>query len=269
MERILQQLGLANLLSRFVDERVDEKIVLSSTDSELSRLGVSTIGDRVRLRELCKQAVQAGQGASTSTAVSASQEVRELFHSNRRGSKKGTKQAKKRTWTAQMVCLADRLAYKVPTAAEKQTLFKAGLGLKKMKFDVDDDEEAVVKKITSSETEDGSTQVFGFPQLRNCGGFELMRCTANCRELLVIEGSWAVKELKANGGPQAKIYLRPIQKSLSTKPLTADNTSQVKEKCISCNKEFLVHELRKHSFLCFDGSEESEEESQGDPECHT
>ena len=62
MERILQQLGLANILRRFEDERVDEKIVLSSTDAELSRLGVSTIGDRVRLRELCKQAVQ-NQGA--------------------------------------------------------------------------------------------------------------------------------------------------------------------------------------------------------------
>ena len=43
MEIILQQLGLANLLRRFEDERVDEKIVLSSTDSELSRPGVSTI----------------------------------------------------------------------------------------------------------------------------------------------------------------------------------------------------------------------------------
>ena len=267
MEVILQQLGLANLLRRFEDERVDEKIVLSSTDSELSRLGVSTIGDRIRLRELCKQAVQAVQGASTS-AASASQEVRDLFHTNRRGSKKGTKQAKKRTWTAHMVCLADRLAYKVPTAAEKQLLFKAGLGLKKIKFEVDDDEEAVRKRITSSETEYDSTEVVGFPQLRNCGGFELMRCAANCRELVVIDGSWAVKELKANGGPQAKIYLRPIQKSLSTKPLSVEKTSQVREKCISCNKEFLVHELRKHTFLCremFDTSEESEDERQGVP----
>ena len=105
MERILQQLGISSLLSRFVDERVDEKIVLASADSELSRLGVSTIGDRVRLREICKQALQAGEGASTS-AASASQEFRELFHSNRRGSKRETKQAIKRTWTAQMVCLA-------------------------------------------------------------------------------------------------------------------------------------------------------------------
>ena len=167
-----------------------------------------------------------------------------------------------------MVCLADRLAYKVPTAAEKQLLFKAGLGLKKIKFDVDDDEEAVRKRITSSETEYDSTEVIGFPQLRNCGGFKWMRCAANCRELVVIDGSWAVKELKANGGPQTKIYLRPIQKSLSTKPLSVEKTSQVRGKCISCNKEFLVHELRKHTFLCremFDTSEESEDERQGVP----
>jgi hypothetical protein len=156
-----------------------------------------------------------------------------------------------------VVCLADRLAYKVPTASEKQILFKAGLGLKRIKFDVDDNEEAVVKKITASETEDGSAEVLGFPQLHNCGGFELMRCVANCRELVVIDGSWAVKELKANGGPQAKIYARPIQKSLSTKPLAAEKTSQV-------DKEFFVHELRKHSFVCadmFNTSEGSEGES--------
>ena len=92
-----------------------------------------------------------------------------------------------------MVCLADRLGYKVPTAAEQQILFKAGLGLKKIKFEVDNDKEAVRKRITLSETEDDSTEVICFPQLRNCGGFELMRCVANCRECVVIDGSWAVK----------------------------------------------------------------------------
>ena len=66
-----------------------------------------------------------------------------------------------------MVCLADRLGYKVPTAAEQQILFKAGLGLKKIKFEVDNDKEAVRKRITLSETEDDSTEVIGFPQLRN------------------------------------------------------------------------------------------------------
>ena len=264
MERILQQLGLANILRRFEDERVDEKIVLSSTDAELSRLGVSTIGDRVRLRELCKQAVQS-QGASTS-AASVSTEVQALFHGNRRGSRKGTKQGKKRTWTAQLVFLADRLAYKVPTAAEKQILFKAGLGLKKIKFDIDDDKEAVMKKITSSESD--SNEITGFPKLCDCGGFELMRCAANCRELVLIEGSWSVRELKANVGTQAKIYLRPIQKSLSTEPLAAEKTPKVKEICLSCNKEFFAHELRRHSLVCtnmFNTSEESDEEKQCEP----
>ena len=122
-------------------------------------------------------------------------------------------------------------------------MFKAGLGLKKIKFDIDDDEEAVMKKIISAESD--SNEINGLPKLRDCGGFELMRCVANCRELVLIEGSWGVKELKANVGAQAKIYLRPIQKSLSTEPLAAEKTSKVKEICLSCNKEFFVHELRR------------------------
>ena len=157
--------------------------------------------------------------------------------------------------------MADRLTYKVPTAAEKQVLFKAGLGLKKIKFDIDDDEEAVMKKITSAESD--SNEITGFPKLRDCGGFELMRCVANCRELVLIEGSWSVRELKADVGAQAKIYLRPIQRSLSTKPFAADKTSKVKEICLSCNKEFFVH-----SFVCtdtFERSEESDEEKQREP----
>ena len=120
--------------------------------------------------------------------------------------------------------MADRLTYKVPTAAEKQVLFKAGLGLKKIKFDIDDDEEAVMKKITSAESD--SNEITSFP--------------------------------KANVGAQAKIYLMPIQRSLSTKPFAADKTSKVEEICLSCNKEFFVH-----SFVCtdmFETSEESDEE---------
>ena len=87
-----------------------------------------------------------------------------LFHGNQRGSREGTKQGKKRTWTAQFVCLADRLTYEVPIAAEKQILFRTGLSLKKIKFDIDDDEEAVIKKITSAEND--SNEITGFPKLR-------------------------------------------------------------------------------------------------------
>ena len=40
---------------------MDPSAVLSSSDGELDRLGVSTIGDRVRLRELCKEEESDGQ----------------------------------------------------------------------------------------------------------------------------------------------------------------------------------------------------------------
>ena len=44
------------LIEKFREERMDPSVVLSSSDTELARLGVATIGDRIRLRELCKEA---------------------------------------------------------------------------------------------------------------------------------------------------------------------------------------------------------------------
>ena len=46
----------ANITAKFQAERMDPSTVLSSSDTELARLGVATIGDRIRLRELCKEA---------------------------------------------------------------------------------------------------------------------------------------------------------------------------------------------------------------------
>ncbi len=71
-----------------------------------------------------------------------------------------------------IVCLSDRLSVKVPNAHEKQILHAAGLGSKKIKLDMDDDEQTVQDKLTSDEVKDGQT--VGFPQLCNCGGFEMM-----------------------------------------------------------------------------------------------
>jgi hypothetical protein len=56
MEHILQQLNMGTLIEKFREQKMDPSVILSSSDSELARLGVSTIGDRVRLRELCKEA---------------------------------------------------------------------------------------------------------------------------------------------------------------------------------------------------------------------
>jgi hypothetical protein len=80
-----------------------------------------------------------------------------------------------------------------------------------------DDEQMVPDKLTSDEMNDGQT--VGFPQLRNCGGFEMMVCTSNCRNLRRIECAWDAGSIKSIlGGGQSKIYLRPIQTSISTKP---------------------------------------------------
>ena len=61
MERILQRLNMGTLIEKFKEQRMDPSAVLSSSDGELARLGVSTIGDRVRLRELCKEEESDGQ----------------------------------------------------------------------------------------------------------------------------------------------------------------------------------------------------------------
>ena len=59
------------------------------------------------------------------------------------------KEGRKQTWTGNFLCLGDRHATRVPSANEKQILQKAGLGIKKITFEYDDDEKAVVEKIAS------------------------------------------------------------------------------------------------------------------------
>ena len=45
--------------------------------------------------------------------------------------------------------------------------------------------------LTSEDLENG-----GLPKLTGCGGFELLQCTANCRDLEVLKFAMSVKELK-------------------------------------------------------------------------
>ncbi|KAK3593468.1 hypothetical protein CHS0354_036992 [Potamilus streckersoni] len=92
----------------------------------------------------------------------------------------------------------------------------------------------------------------GFPQLNNCGGIELLRTSQNCRTLKLIDCCWSVRELKATVGPQANIYIRPIQKNLSTKLLQTDNTKEmpVTSSCHGCSKDFGLRKLRDHMQFC-------------------
>lgn len=132
--------------------------------------------------------------------------------------KKWKNSCPQRTWTVQFVCLASRFANKTPTTTEKRVLHQAGLGCKKIKLLADDTGEALLNKLTSDAKDEYGNTV-GFPQLRTCGGFEMLQCLANCRDLFVISSSWSVQDLKSALDGQAKIYLRPIQKSLGTQSL--------------------------------------------------
>ena len=266
MESILQKVGLSTLSERFADEKIDPHVILAMSDSSLMRLGVETLGDRVRLKENCKQFADGERRtnvASTSSVGSSQaqqliEERRRLFqpYSSRREKGSGTSKSAKRknpsrrTWTGQFVCLADRQACRVPSSSEKQILQQAGLGLKKIKFFVDENEEEVVEKLTSDMPGDDGHPI-GFPQLKEGKGFEIMSCVTNSRDLAVIKSSWSVEGLKSLFTPQTKIYLRPIQKSLRVKGGQENRlTCKLKEKCMWCSKEIPLNELRSHLVTC-------------------
>ena len=52
MNKILEEVGLSTLLARFNDERIEPELIVAMTDAELTRLGVTATGDRVRLRSV-------------------------------------------------------------------------------------------------------------------------------------------------------------------------------------------------------------------------
>ena len=56
MEKILRELKLDSLFPKFAAQRIEPENVSALSDEELSCLGVSTIGDRLRVRGLCANA---------------------------------------------------------------------------------------------------------------------------------------------------------------------------------------------------------------------
>lgn len=87
MEPILNELGLGILRERFEAERVEPEVVACLSDGNLASLGVSTIGDRIRLRELCAKSLKKGKDESDDERKNYREQVREernhLFQPNR------------------------------------------------------------------------------------------------------------------------------------------------------------------------------------------
>ena len=309
VESVLNDVGLATLLPKFISERADVNVILAASDQDIIRLGISTIGDRCRLRDACRRrryysnigiitststASMSSSRSMTTPAVSSNiqtlitinnspdhsnstssffSQVREerslLFAPRRtRGSSRtpstitintinstgrsllfSRKKPGSKTWTANFVCLADRLATKLPNSTQKQILQKAGLGFNRIKLDLKDNENQVYRKIISDDL-DEERHCKGFPKLNNYGGFELMHSIANCRVLEPLNCPVTTKTLKSYVG-HGKLYIRPIQKNLSVISIPQDDSdATLKEKCKFCLKEFLLQDLKNHVNMC-------------------
>ena len=182
--------------------------------------------------------------------------VAQLFRPTRGGPRTTSRQKRQhiRTWTGHFFCLADSKARKVPTSSEKTNLQNCGLGYKKLQFKVTDTEETVHSTLC------GET---GFAMLKEAGGFEILQCQSNCRELQVITCKWDVENLRAIIGTQAKIYVRPIQNDLSLRSSNSIVSTSLKELCSSCGQLFNISELRQHFSQCasIPGNRNNEDET--------
>ena len=136
--------------------------------------------------------------------------------------KKGTRSGR-RSWSSKFVCLADKDQHHVlSSVGAKEILVQAGLGEKKVELYEDFSAYEFQQKIIQS-----------FPKLQNAGGFELMRCIANSRQLepisvMVAKSPLLLKKVIGNG----RIYVRPIQKNLDTTPADDDMSPSTPEASI-------------------------------------
>ena len=126
----------------------------------------------------------------------------------------------------------------IPTPTEKRVLQKAGLGFKKINFNLKADEVSVQNQLTSSNSANSEPDELSSDcsQLQNFGGFELIICIPNCKVLEPLECHMSATIMKTATG-QGKIYIRPMQRSLSALPLKSEaspcSTSALKGKvCI-------------------------------------
>ena len=115
-------------------------------------------------------------------------------------------------WTHNFVCLSDKNAINPPDMQERASLQIAGLGEKRVSFNVYADAHDVYHELMNQ-----------FPKLSEGGGFELLRVNDRggaARRLELInppKSGYDVLFLKAVV-QQAKIYIRPLQKNLSCSP---------------------------------------------------
>ena len=130
------------------------------------------------------------------------------------------KKERQRACAFKMFCLGSTQDDKVPcTAAAKELLLEAGLGSKSV----------TVPDVSCSRTEFWDCIISAYPKLAGCGGFELLRCMANSRDLEVLSQniSQSAKLLKTVVG-NGRVFIRTLQKDLDLKPVLPESSLAVK-----------------------------------------
>lgn len=119
---------------------------------------------------------------------------------------KTPKRVKTPEWSHRFVCMADKDATKVPSKVTKAFLEKEGLGETTISFPLDTTPSEFKKKLCDV-----------FPPLLNTGGYELLHCIPNTKDLALIPVTTSnpIANLQLNTG-KGRIYIRPIQENLCT-----------------------------------------------------
>ena len=109
-------------------------------------------------------------------------------------------------WSHKFVCLATKAACKVPTSAEKGLFSSFGLGEKVIKFPsfqttMLDEFQDILKR--------------EYPQLEFSGGFDLLRCKPNSKELEEISymATYPLPRIQQNVS-SGRVYIRPLQNDI-------------------------------------------------------
>lgn len=283
MEAFLKEVNLEWLLSTLTNQKIEVSMLLNLNDNDLIQMGVTTLGDRIRLKHASKNwAANSGEhrseGHNISTSAHSSatniphssnqnigDEIRHLFSpysrqapqtGPRTGSRARKNTKKMRPWTVNFCCLSNPTQTEIPTYEDKAILLEANLGDKKIKLNLDDSEHEVLSKITSA-VQDENGETIGFPCLKDIGGFELLHRKGHNKTLEIISGNMCARNIKSNISTcQSKIYIRPIQKQLNTTPKRTYKNTAIIENCLLCEKPFFINELREHLLKVHDNADQ-------------
>ena len=125
-------------------------------------------------------------------------------------------------WRHKFMCLSMRDADRVPTSqSDKMALEEAGLGEKTI----------TIPDLDCEPLEFHEVILTAYPKLKDGGGFELLRCARDSRNLVLIgpRVSASPKLLKRRVG-NGRVYVRPVQRDLS---MDADDVEDEEVKGVS------------------------------------